>query len=215
VVIAISVMHELGFSLAPLLGAAGIVGIALGFASQTSVSNVISGLFLIAEQAFEVGDILTVGDITGAVESIDVLSIKIRTFDNHLVRIPNETLIKSTMRNVTFFPIRRCDVVVGVAYKEDLGKVFRVLREIAKRNPYCLDRPGPLLVVQGFNSSSIDILLGAWVVKSNFLELKNSLYADIHQRFKDENIEIPFPHLSLYAGSETKAFEVASSKLAE
>jgi small-conductance mechanosensitive channel len=111
--ILISVLHQLQFSLAPLLGAAGIVGIAVGFASQTSVSNVISGFFLIAEKPFEVDDMIQVGDTVGRVLSIDTLSVKLRTFDNRFVRIPNETIVKSQVTTITRFPIRRLDLNVG------------------------------------------------------------------------------------------------------
>ena len=76
------------------------------FASQTSVSNIISGIFLISEQPFQVGDLIKVGETKGVVLSIDLLSIKLRTFDNQLVRIPNENLIKNELSNITRFPIR-------------------------------------------------------------------------------------------------------------
>ncbi len=111
----ITVMGQLGISLAPLLAGAGIVGVALGFASQTSVSNIISGLFLIAEQPFKVDDIINVGGTIGIVMSIDVLSVKLRTFDNMFVRIPNETIIKTEVTNLTRFPIRRFNAKVSVA----------------------------------------------------------------------------------------------------
>ena len=78
-IVVVSAVHQLGFSLTPLLGAAGIVGIAVGCASQTSVSNVISGFFLIAEESFQVGDVVSIGDVTGFVLSVDILSVKIRT----------------------------------------------------------------------------------------------------------------------------------------
>ena len=118
--IAVSVMRELGFSLAPLLGAAGIMGVAIGFASQTSVSNVISGFFLLGEQPFVVDDVIQIGDTVGRVLSIDTLSVKLRTFDNKFVRLPNESIIKSQVTNLTRFPIRRLDVNVGVAYRDGL-----------------------------------------------------------------------------------------------
>ncbi|HBQ61673.1 MAG TPA: mechanosensitive ion channel family protein, partial [Balneolaceae bacterium] len=107
VILIIMVMGQLGFSPAPLLGAAGILGVALGFASQTSVSNIISGLFLIAEQPFKVDDIIMINTTTGTVLSIDMLSVKLRTFDNRYVRIPNEMIIKQEVTNITKFPIRR------------------------------------------------------------------------------------------------------------
>jgi len=88
-------LRQLGFQLTALLGAAGIVGIAIGFASQTSVSNIISGLFLISEKPFAVGDVIKAGEHTGIVMSIDLLSVKIRTFDNQFVRIPNEKILST------------------------------------------------------------------------------------------------------------------------
>lgn len=200
----IMILHNFGFQLGPLLGAAGIIGVALGFASQTSISNVISGLFLIAEQPFKIGDIITVGGTTGIVYSIDTLSVKLRKFNNQYVRIPNEQLIKSEVTNITRFPIRRVDVNVSVAYKEDLNKVREVLFDVARNNPTALQNPEPLMIFEKFGSSSVDILFVAWAVREEFLKLRNSLNMEIKKRFDEEGIEIPFPHLSLYTGSSTK-----------
>jgi small-conductance mechanosensitive channel len=208
VLVFISLFRELGFSLTPLLGAAGIVGIAVGFASQTSVSNIISGLFLLAEKPFVVDDIIIVGDLTGQVLSIDILSIKIRTFDNRFVRIPNETIIKSQVINATRFPIRRIDVKVSAAYKEDVRRVRELLFEIAHNNPLCLEEPEPIVIFSGFGSSSIDFLFGVWAQKVDFIALKNSIQAEIKEKFEAEGIEIPFPHLSLYTGLATEPLPV-------
>lgn len=208
-IIAFSVLNELGFKLHSLLGAAGIVGIAVGFASQTSVSNIISGLFLIAEQPFQVNDVITVQNITGVVMSIDTLSVKLRTFDNKFIRIPNETLIKSEVTNITYFPIRRVDMTVGVAYKEDIGRVREILLDIARKNPLCLNEPEPLVIFSGFGNSSIDLLFVAWAVKEDWLKVKNSLGEEVKRKFDEEKIEIPFPHISLYKGEATAPIPVA------
>jgi len=207
-IVAVSTLRELGFSLAPLLGAAGVLGIALGFASQTSVSNVISGLFLIAERPFVVDDLIEVGGVTGRVVSIDTLSVQLRTFDNRMVRIPNETLVKSQMINITRYPIRRVDVRLGVAYKEDAARIRELLLEIAEKNPTCLMEPAPVVVFEGFGESSLNFLFGVWATQENFLKLKNGIQEDIKARFDAEGIEIPFPHRTLYVGSTTDAFPV-------
>ena len=212
VIIIISVLSDLGFKLTHLLGAAGIVGIAVGFASQTSVSNIISGLFLIAEKPFEVNDVITVGGTTGVILSIDILSVKLRTFDNKYIRIPNETLIKSELTNITRFPIRRVDINVGVAYKEDIARVRTVLLDIAHKNPLCLNEPQPLVIFSGFGNSSIDLMFLVWSVKTDWLNLKNTIMEEIKQRFDQEGIEIPFPHLSLYTGSVTEPLPVKMVK---
>ena len=208
IIIVISILNDFGFKISHLLGAAGIFGIAIGFASQTSVSNVISGFFLIGEKPFEVNDVIKVGDTTGVVLSIDTLSVKLRTFNNQFIRIPNETLIKSEITNITRFPIRRVDLNIGVAYKEDIGKVRAVLLDIAHKNPLCLNEPEPIIILTGFGNSSVDIFLGIWATSQDWLQLKNTITEEIKQRFDAEGIEIPFPHVSLYAGSQTQPFPV-------
>lgn len=207
-ILAVSILRELGFSLAPLLGAAGILGVALGFASQTSVSNIISGFFLLGEEPFKVGDVIEVGGVTGVVLTIDMLSVKIRTFDNKMVRIPNETLVKSQFTNVTRFPIRRVDIPVGVAYKEDLGRIRRVLLDVAAANPHVLMEPEPLVIFNGYGASSIDFTLAVWARRESFLSVKNAISEDVKTRLDAEGIEIPFPHLSLYTGSVTEPLPI-------
>ena len=208
IIIAISILNDFGFQISHLLGAAGIVGIAIGFASQTSVSNIISGLFLIAEKPFEVNDVITVNGTTGVVLSIDTLSVKLRTFDNKFVRIPNETIIKSDVTNVTRFPIRRVDINIGVAYKEDIRMVKEILLRVAKKNPLCLHEPEPLIIFSGYGNSSIDFQFLVWAVKADWLKLKNSIMEEIKSEFDHQGIEIPFPHISLYSGSETKPIPI-------
>jgi small-conductance mechanosensitive channel len=171
----VSVLRELGFSLAPLLGAAGILGIALGFASQTSVSNVISGFFLIGERPFEVDDVIEVGGTVGVVLSVDMLSVKLRTFDNRFVRIPNETIIKSQVITNTRFPIRRVDMNVSVAYGEDVARVREILREVADANPRSMMDPEPVVVHEGFGESGVDLRLSVWTLTGQFLEVRTAL----------------------------------------
>ncbi len=207
-IILIMVLKELGFELAPLLGAAGIVGIAIGFASQTSVSNVISGIFLIGERPFVVGDVIKINGTTGEVLSIDTLSVKLRTFENQYVRIPNENILKSEVTTVTRFPIRRADLMVSIAYKENIKRVREILIKIADDNPLCLQEPAPLIIFEGFGASSIDLKFAVWAIKKDLLTVRNQIYEEIKQRFDEEEIEIPFPHVSLYTGSETAPMPV-------
>jgi small-conductance mechanosensitive channel len=200
------IVSELNINLAAIFGAAGVIGIIIGVASQTSIGNIVSGFFLVSEKSFEIGDLIRIGDKTGTVYSIDLLSIKIKTLDNLLLRIPNQTVISSEVINVTKFPIRRMDIDISVAYKEDLGRVMEVINGVVKRNPLCLDEPDPLITFKAFGDNGIQILLGVWFEKANFLKVKNSLFIDIKSTFEAEGIEIPFPHVSIYAGQATKPF---------
>ncbi len=207
-----SALSELGFSLHVLLGAAGVLSVAIGFASQTSASNLISGLFLIGERPFGIGDVITVGNTTGEVLSIDLLSVKLRTSDNLYVRIPNESLIKSEVTTLTRFPIRRFDLMVGVAYRENIEHVREVLMRVAENNPVCLDEPKPLFIFTGFGDSSLDIQFSIWARRENFLELRNTMHEQVKLAFDEEGIEIPFPHRTIHTGEVTRPFPIQLSQ---
>lgn len=198
---AISGFREMGFKLSVLLGAAGVLSVAIGFASQTSASNLISGLFLIGEGPFSIGDFIQVGQTEGEVLSIDLLSVKLRTADNLYVRIPNEQLIKTEVINLTRFPIRRLNLPIGIAYKEDISKVRAALLDVARQNPLCLDEPAPTIIVQGFGASSVDLMFYVWTRKENFLNMRDSIQEAIKRAFDDAGIEIPFNQISVNAGS--------------
>ncbi len=193
-----SALAHLGFDASVLLGAAGILTVAAGFASQTSASNLISGLFLIAERPFVVGDAIKVGDTTGEVLSVDLLSVKLRTFDNVYVRVPNESLIKSEIVNFSRFPIRRIDVAVSVARHEDIGRVREVLMQVAEEEPLCLAEPSPLFIFLGFGESALNIQFSVWAQRENFLVVKNGIQEAIKRAFDACGITIPFPQRDVH-----------------
>jgi small-conductance mechanosensitive channel len=201
-------LRQLGFEFTVLLGAAGILTVALGFASQTSASNLISGLFLVAEQAFVVGEVIRIGNTTGEVIAVDLLSVKLRTFDNLLVRLPNELVIRTEMTNLTRMPIRRYDLQLAVAYKEDLARVRGLLLEVAARNPVCLREPTPQVIFQSFGESGVNIQCSVWAAREHFLQLRNSIAEDVKAALDAAGVEMPFPHVSLYRGTASKPITV-------
>ena len=208
IVVLMSALRELGFGLEPLLGAAGVLSVAIGFASQTSMSNLISGVFLLVERPFVVGDSVRVGDVIGEVTNVGWMSVTLRTFDNLKVRIPNETVLKSNLVNLTAYEVRRFDFEFGVAYKEDLSRVEAVLLDVAERCPYVLVEPQPQVHFLKYGTSQVDLRLTAWFVTETFVETRNAIVAGVKARLDAERIEIPFPHLSLYPGSAAGAFTV-------
>jgi small-conductance mechanosensitive channel len=203
-----SAIEQLGFHISALLGAAGILTVAIGIASQTSMSNVVSGLFMIGEKPFEVGDQVKVGDAQGEILSIDLLSVRIRTNDNTMVRIPNELLIKSAITNLSYYPIRRADLKIGISYKEDLDKVKKVLMDVADKNPLSLIEPRPLFQVLEFGDSSINIQFSVWGSRQHFIELKNTVQSEIKKAFDKQGIEMPFPTRTLMAGSGSEPLPI-------
>jgi small-conductance mechanosensitive channel len=188
---AISALHELGFSIGALLGAAGIVTVALGFAAQTSASNLISGLFLIGERPFVVGDVVRIGGTTGEVLSIDWLSVKLRTFENLYVRVPNESVVKSEVVNLTFFPIRRLELKLGVPYASDLKRVRDVLLAAAHAHPLCLEEPKPAVFIDNLGPTMVEMQLYVWSARENFVDAKSALNEVIKLELAREGVEMP------------------------
>jgi small-conductance mechanosensitive channel len=189
-----SALRELGLDLGVLLGAAGVLTVAAGFAAQTSAANLISGLFLMSERPFVVGEVIEVGGTTGEVLSVDLLSVKLRTFDNLYVRVPNETLVKAQIKNLTRHPIRRYDMQVSVGYDAKMPKVREVLMDVAKRNPLALREPRPIIIFQGFGESGVNLQFSVWTARDNYIDLRNALAEEVKEAFEREGIEIPFPH---------------------
>ncbi len=107
---------------------------------------------------------------------IDLLSIKLKTYDNLLIRIPNQTIISTEVTNITKFPIRRMNIDISVAYKENMNSVLDLLKDIARRNTLCLDEPEPLVLTKSFGASGIDILFGLWFEKTNYLTYELNKY---------------------------------------
>ncbi|UTC49601.1 mechanosensitive ion channel family protein [Treponema vincentii] len=203
-VMVLTVFHRLGIDIRAILGAAGIAGAAIGFAAQTSISNIISGLFVITERAFRINDVIEVEGTIGTVQSINLLSVILKTFDSQYVRIPNETIIKANLINYSQFPYRRVKTELGVAYGTDLRKLEQILLSVAKNNAFIIDDPAPSILWTSFSTSSIDLTLMAWTKIEDFVNLRNSLFVEIDERLKQENIEIPFQQLDIHIkGNQT------------
>ena len=193
-------LKEAGFKLSVFLGAAGILTVALGFASQTSASNLISGMFLIGEGSFEVGDTIQITlirghTIEGEVISIDLLSVKLLTQDNIYVRLPNEQLIRAPVQNLSKFPIRRVPITLAINFHEDIIKVREVLLDVANKYPLVLADPNPAVTVTAFRESSIELLFAIWCHQDNFLKVRDEMQERIRNGFVDNQIEIPVPKM--------------------
>jgi len=184
IVVLVNASEAAGFDLSAALGAAGIVGIALGFAAQTSVSNIISGLFLFSEKTFEIGDVIQLENTSGTIESVDMLSVKIRTFDNRLVRVPNETMIKSNIVNVTRWPERRLDLSITLPYGVDPTMLEALLRDTAMSVPAALTEPEPFFVIDSLGPNGVSFVFGVWFKKNDYLALKNGLLSALLVRFE-------------------------------
>jgi len=196
--IAVNALDAAKVNLSTLLGAAGIAGIALGFAAQTSVSNFISGFFIVSEKTFAIGDVINVDGTSGIVFSIDAMSVKLRTFDNQLIRIPNETLIKSKVSNITRFPVRRLNMDILVTYGTDIERARDILMDVAANCQNALKSPEPVFMFKGFGENGVSLFFGVWFATNEWFDGNNDMYIAIKKRLDAEGIEFAFPTRTVY-----------------
>lgn len=187
-----------GIKLTAVLGAAGIAGAAIGFAAQTSVSNIISGFFVLGEQTFQIGDFITLGTISGNVHTINLLSIKIITPDNQLVRIPHETIIKENFINNTYFPVRRMAITVSVSHDTDLDNAVAALKKVPPLCENVIKDPNPLIYFDKFSGTGVDIVLAVWFNKADYFITRNQVFVALKKVFVQEGISIPFQQIVIH-----------------
>lgn len=197
-ILIIAVLYELNFNITALLGAAGVFGVAAGFAAQTSMANIISGLFLMLERPFQLGDTITVGSNTGSLKEINLFAITLKTPDNKSIRIPHEQLLKMPITNVARFGERRFDTLLTFAYTTDLDVLKKAVSSVVQQNEHALKNKEPFIRVEGFSdprlqSSSAPCLyvrIGIWVDKNKYAKLYKSLLPELKKEFEVNNIKL-------------------------
>ncbi len=194
--IGVNLLHEAGFNVTALLGAAGIIGVAIGFASQTSISNIISGFFLLLERPFSIGDTIKSGEVIGVAESIDLLAVRVKTFDNKLIRIPNETVLKNSLTNLTHYPTKRIDLLLSIPYRYDSMPIADRIINIISNESTVLTKPAPIITINKIGQLDFDteirifFSIRAWVSKEAFSYTPTILIEQLKNEFDADNIII-------------------------
>ena len=198
------VLGELGISVAPVLATAGVAGLAIGFGAQSLVKDYFTGFFLLLEDQLRQGEVVDFGSQSGVVEEVTLRYVRLRNFDGHVFFVPNGEIkvVKNMTRDFAQAVIR-----VGIAYREEVDEAFAVMKEVGKE---MREDPvfGPNLAadieiigVDEWGDSSVNLIcrlkvvppIQQWSIRREFLRrLKHAYDA--------RGIEIPFPHLTVYAG---------------
>lgn len=172
-----------------VLGATGLLTIAIGFAARVPISNLISGLFLVFERPFVVGDIIEINEYRGEVVSLNLLSLTLRTLDNLMVRIPNELVISCAVSNRSYFPIRRLDLRYILSNRESLTRLQQVFMGVAERNELALDEPTPYFFVEEFRETSIVVMFRVWTSIDEYMEFQSEFPKEIHRAIKQSGFD--------------------------
>jgi small-conductance mechanosensitive channel len=201
-----------GLNLRSLLVVGGALGVGVGFGLQNIVANFVAGLVILWERPVKVGDVIDVGNTNGVVVRIGARGTWVRTFDNEVIIVPNSEFINNRVTNWTANDRSvRLSVPVGVSYDSDLGKIRKLLEEIAHLNEEVLVDPAPTVLIAGFGDNAVNVVLRATIaVAERAGQVKSDLMLEIFRAFREQKIEMPFPQRDLHIRSVDAPFVVAN-----
>ena len=202
VLISMYILGLFGVDLTAIWGAAGVAGVAIGFAAQTSVSNLISGMIVLAEKSLQVGDFIALDDVMGTVDSVGLLCVNIHTLDNQFVRIPSSSILSSNLINYSHFPIRRFTFDFPIDYDADLAEALEAVKTIPARCPTVLQEPEPLVYYDGLGDDGMDLKLCVWFKGSDLIQTKNDVYINIINVCDELGLDIPYTHMEINLHNE-------------
>ncbi len=194
-----------GIDLSGLMVAGGIFAVVIGFATQSVVSNLISGVFLMIEKPSKQGDTIQIPDmsITGTLLDIGTFSSKVRKFDGTVIRIPNEKFFTSNIRSLTSSTVRRAEAMVGIAYKDDIQKaITAITNEIRMTMPFVLRVPEPEFRVEELGDSSVNLQVLVWHPRDDWSQAQPILLSVIKRALDNSGIEIPFPQRVIWEAKD-------------
>jgi len=182
---------------------AAALSVGLGFGLQEIVANFVCGIILLFERPIRVGDIVTLGEVTGTVSRIRMRATTITNWDRQDFVVPNKDLVTGTFINWTLTgPLNRVSLPVGVAYGSDTVRAREIFAEIAAEHPVILDDPAPLISFDSFGDSTLDLVFRFYLPNlDNRLKIITEVHEEIDRRFKEEGIEIAFPQRDLHLRS--------------
>ncbi len=199
-----TILPLLGVDLSGLIVAGGIVGIAVGFASQSILSNLISGIFLMIERPIKIGDSINIDTIEGIVDSINIMSTTLRGFDGLFVRIPNSKVFTSDIKNFDTNKARRFQYVIGIRYQDDATKAIALIKEVLDEDSLVLVQPKPRIFVDELADSSVNLKVWLWAPAQEWVTAKRRILWKLKIKLEENGIEIPFPQRVVWMNASDK-----------
>jgi small conductance mechanosensitive channel len=213
---ALMILSELGVQIGPVLAAAGVLGVAIGFGAQHLVQDVISGFFILLDDEIRVGDVVEIAGKSGLVERINLRMVVLRDLSGNVHYVRNGKI--DVVTNMTK-DYSRYVFDIGVAYREDVDEVIRVIRQVDEEfrsddqfSPDVLE-PLEILGLDQFADSAVIIKARIKTRPCKQWSVGREFNRRLKKRFDEKNIEIPFPHVTLYMGQD-KAGQAPALKLA-
>ena len=197
-VVFVAVLGQFGIETASIIAVLGTAGLAVGLALQGTLSHFAAGVVLLILRPFKVGDVIDSGSQVGAVEEIGMFATILKTADGVFVYVPNGQLLGASIKNFSRNPTRRIDIVVGIAYEDDVEKGLAVAKSVMDADDRLLKDPVAETMVVALADSSVNLNMRCWVNGSDYWAVLFDLNKRIKQQLDAEGISIPFPQRDVH-----------------
>lgn len=185
----------------PILAAIGATGLVVGLALQGTLSNFASGLMILINRPFDVGNVVTAGGVTGTVKQMNLVSTTFRTFDNQTIHVPNNSIWNNVITNITANKVRRVDLEFSIGYNDDFEQAEQIIKEVLDEHELVLKDPAAVVVTHALADSSVNIVCRPWAKTENWWDVKTSVTREVKRRFDQAGISIPFPQQDIHVYS--------------
>lgn len=196
-------LSALEINIGPMLAVVGAAGFVIAFALQNSLSNFASGILMLIYRPFDIGDMINVAGTLGQVETMNLLSTQLRTPDNQLVIVPNNSVWGDVIVNVTGITERRIDLVFGIGYGDDIDKTQAILEDIVNGDERVLKDPAPIVKLHELADSSVNFVCRPWVRPDDYWDVYWDITREVKRRFDAEGVSIPFPQQDIHIYQES------------
>ena len=191
-------LSQMGIELGPVLAGLGIAGFIVGFALQDSLANFASGMMILLNRPFDVGDLVEVGGAFGRVNHMSLVNTTILTLDHQTLIVPNNMIWGGVIKNMTAQQIRRVDMVFGISYEDKIPKAENILNTILKEHASVLADPEPMVRVHELGDSSVNFVVRPWVKTDDYWDVWWDVTRAVKLRFDEEGVTIPFPQRTVH-----------------
>lgn len=194
----VAVLNQFGVETTSMIAVLGAAGLAIGLALQGTLSNVASGVMLLILRPFKVGDFITAGSLSGTIVEIGLFTSELKTPDGVYIMAPNSQIWNTTITNFSRNSTRRIDIVVGVAYDDDLDVAQKALQDLMDGEALVLKTPAPETMIKSLGDSSVNINMRCWVNTADYWAAFFSLNKGAKAAVEDAGCSIPFPQRDVH-----------------
>jgi len=193
----IAALNQIGVDTTSLIALIGAAGLAVGLALQNSLQNFAAGVMMIVFRPFKLGDFVEAGGVVGVVEQISIFSTMMKTADNREIIVPNGQIYASAITNYSARETRRIDLVFGIGYDDDMLVAKKIMESILEAHDLVLEQPAAGVAVTELADSSVNFNVRPWVKSEDYWAVRSDLIEQIKLAFDENNISIPYPHVTI------------------